>query len=212
MSSAITAAATADWDQPVQSTSARRGPVPRTVIPVSHDWEDDSDDAPEDNQRIWENANAQNANPMPRVIVSGSSQAALALASQPQMRILKRPTNAAPVAPPPPVAPVETLKEREARYQAARGRIFGTEAEADAGAAGKEKVDVAAGKKSPGSGVTRNPRGPTGAGASDGQNPAAGNGNGTTGFRARNANPPPPSPNPPTHDGASAFVAQQTAP
>ncbi|KAJ7784923.1 hypothetical protein DFH07DRAFT_786309 [Mycena maculata] len=174
------------WDQPVQSTSFRRGPIPRTAIPVSDDWEDDEDeDEPqngEDNQRIWENANAQT--PMPNLILSGSSHAAAAppaAAFQPKMRILKRPTNSGPVAPPPPVAPGETLKEREARYQAARERIFGAEGEGPS-----SPGDKTSGQTPPaGVGVVRNPRGP-----------APNDDSAPKGFRARSANPPPPSPNP----------------
>ncbi|KAJ7861282.1 hypothetical protein B0H13DRAFT_2568349 [Mycena leptocephala] len=84
----------------------------------------------EDNQRIWENANAQM--PMPSLIVSGAAAAPPAAALQPKMRILKRPTNAGPVGLPPPTVAGETLKEREARYQAARERIFGAEADGTA--------------------------------------------------------------------------------
>ncbi|KAJ7679666.1 hypothetical protein B0H17DRAFT_79014 [Mycena rosella] len=71
---------TAEWDQPVQSTSARRAapPATRAAIPVCDDWEDDDDDAdqPEDNQRIWDTANAQT--PMPALILSPSSSHAAA--------------------------------------------------------------------------------------------------------------------------------------
>ncbi|KAJ7291915.1 hypothetical protein C8J57DRAFT_1492392 [Mycena rebaudengoi] len=180
-------AATADWDPPMQSTSSRRAPaIPKTVIPVSDDWEDDveEDEAQngEDNQRIWENANARA--PMPSLIVSGSSHAATApppAAFQPKMRILKRPTNSGPAEGlQQPVAAGETLKEREARYQAARDRIFGGEAE---GTSTPEKKD---GRSSPaGVAVVRNPRGP----AAEAPNSAS------KGFRARSGNPPP-SPNP----------------
>ncbi|KAJ6603267.1 hypothetical protein DFH09DRAFT_1124096 [Mycena vulgaris] len=177
--------ATAEWDPPVQSTSSRRGPIPRTVIPVSDDWEDDDEVADpqnaEDNQRIWENANAQT--PMPSLIVSGSAHTAVAppaAAFQPKMRILKRPTNTGPVGAPPPVVAGETLKEREARYQAARERIFGAEGDA------ASPADKKGGQVSPALvGVVRNPRGP----APEAQNAAS------KGFRARSGNPPPPSPN-----------------
>ncbi|KAJ7035910.1 hypothetical protein C8F04DRAFT_1258544 [Mycena alexandri] len=185
-------AATAELQQPVQSTSARRGPTPRTVIPVSDDWEDDEDeDEPqnaEDNQRIWDNANAQA--PMPNLVVSGSNHAAAAppaAAFQPKMRILKRPTNSAAVAAAPPTTGGETLKEREARYQAARDRIFGSEPD---GRASPGEKKSGSGSGLPVVGVARNPRGPTSDGAqnSSGDTPPKG-------FGARSANPPP-SPNP----------------
>ncbi|KAJ7083459.1 hypothetical protein C8R44DRAFT_822468 [Mycena epipterygia] len=181
-------AASAEWDQPVQSTSSRRGPIPRTVVPVSDDWEDDDDDdSPqngEDNQRIWENANAQT--PMPSLIVSGSNHAAAAppaAAFQPKMRILKRPTNTGSAALPPPVVAGETLKEREARYQAARERIFGREGDGTLSAGDKK-----GGASPAGGGVVRNPRGPI----SEAQDTAP-----SKGFGARSGNAPPPSPNPP---------------
>ncbi|KAJ6616699.1 hypothetical protein B0H10DRAFT_2219196 [Mycena sp. CBHHK59/15] len=182
-------AATADWDPPVQSTSSRLAPIPRTVVPVSDDWEDDEEvDEPqntEDNQRIWENANSQA--PMPSLIVSSSTHTASAppaAAFQPKMRILKRPTNTTPVSLQPQAVAGETLKEREARYQAARYRIFGGEGD---GASSPE--DKQGGRMSPaaaGVAVVRNPRGP----GSDAQSPAP------KGFRARSCNAPP-SPNPP---------------
>ncbi|KAJ6545481.1 hypothetical protein B0H19DRAFT_1266908 [Mycena capillaripes] len=179
-------AAAAGWDQPIQSTSARRGPIPRTVIPVSDDWEDSDEEEPqnaEDNQRIWQNANTQA--PMPSLIVSNSNNASAAAppaaAFQPKMRILKRPTNPGPAVAPPPAAAGETLKEREARYQAARDRIFGTE-----GDGASSPGDKKSGQASPaGVGVVRNPRGP----ASEAQDTPP------KGFGARSGNPPP-SPNP----------------
>ncbi|KAJ7510604.1 hypothetical protein B0H11DRAFT_2215363 [Mycena galericulata] len=180
-------ATTAGWDQPVQSTSARRGPIQRTVIPVSDDWEDDDDELEiepqnaEDNQRIWENANAQT--PMPNLILSGSTHASVAAppaaAFQPKMRILKRPTNAAPAALPPSTVSGETLKEREARYQAARERIFGAEAESSLSPGDKKGVGV-------GVGVVRNPHGPTADPQLQNSMPK--------GFKTRSA--PPTSPNP----------------
>ncbi|KAJ7748387.1 hypothetical protein B0H16DRAFT_1725572 [Mycena metata] len=185
-------AATAEWHQPVQSTSARRGPIPRTVVPVSDDWEDDDDENEpqnaEDNQRIWENANAQT--PMPNLIVSGSNHAAAAppaAAFQPKMRILKRPTNSAPVAAAPPTTSGETLKDREARYQAARDRIFGNEPD---GRASPGDSKAGGGSGLPPVGVARNPRGPTSDAAQNSSGDAP-----PKGFGARSANPPP-SPNP----------------
>ena len=119
---------------------------------------------------------------MPSLIVSGAA-APPAAALQPKMRILKRPTNTGPVGLPPPAVAGETLKEREARYQAARERIFG--AEGDGTASPGEKRS---GQTTPVAvGVVRNPRGP----APEAQNPASG----SKGFRARSGNPPPLSPN-----------------
>ncbi|KAJ7141604.1 hypothetical protein C8R46DRAFT_1135366 [Mycena filopes] len=190
-------ATTLEWEQPVQSTSARRPPIPRTVIPVSDDWEDDDEESEpqnaEDNQRIWENANARA--PMPNLIVSSSSLAAAAppaAALQPKMRILKRPTNSAPAAPAPATTGGETLKEREVRYQAARDRIFGNEADGRA-SPGEKKVGGGGGLSPVG--VARNPRGPISSNA-DASTPPKG-------FGARSANPPP-SPNPVRESDAGA--------
>ncbi|KAJ7613644.1 hypothetical protein DFH06DRAFT_144627 [Mycena polygramma] len=184
--------APAEWDQPIPSTSGSRRPiVPRSVIPVSDDWEDDAEDWDEDepqntegNQQIWENANSRA--PMPSLIVSNSSHTSAAppaAAFQPKMRILKRPTNPGPVAAPPSAPAGESLKEREARYQAARDRIFGTEGDR-ASSPGDKK---GGGEASPaGVGVVRNPKGP----ASEAQDTPP------KGFGARRSGNPPPSPNP----------------
>ncbi|KAF8203470.1 hypothetical protein K438DRAFT_1964954 [Mycena galopus ATCC 62051] len=187
--------------QPGPKTKRKTAP-----LPVSDDWEDDDDDdgdgddrevvnededRDEDwargagdnpNQRIWRDANAQA--PMPALILSASSTSSThhtpappAAALQPAMRILKRPSPTGPVVPA--AAPVagETLKEREARYQAARDRIFG---EADAtGAAKKDKAG----------GVVRNPKGPDT--DTDGTTPPRG-------FGTRN--PPAPPRRTPSHD------------
>ncbi|KAJ7210901.1 hypothetical protein GGX14DRAFT_625143 [Mycena pura] len=180
-------ASTGEWDQPVQSSSSRRAPIPRTVIPVVNDWEDDDDDGDQDappnaenNQRIWETANAQApASPMPALVVSGSAAVAPpAAAFQPKLRILKRPPSAAPTPAPSPPLPGETLKEREARYKAARDRIFGQENDGAAGAGDKKDG------QQPAQGVLRNPRGP----APEGPDALP------KGFTARSANAPP-SPN-----------------
>ncbi|KAJ7323811.1 hypothetical protein DFH08DRAFT_886968 [Mycena albidolilacea] len=176
--------AAADWDQAAPSTSSRRPPVPKTVVPVSDDWEDDEELEEEDNQRVWADANSRA--PMPSLIISGSSTTSSAAAPpppaafQPAMRILKRPSNAGPAAAPPPVAAGETLKEREARYQAARERIFGSDSDGGASSPG-DKKDKKAG------GVVRNPRGP--AAPLDAETPPKG-------FTVRRSGNPPPSPNP----------------
>lgn len=73
--------------------------------------------------------NAKAPNPMPELIIAPSATHVLPpppAAFQQTMRILKRPGSDAsnkPATPPPSSA--ESLKEREARYQAARERIFG---------------------------------------------------------------------------------------
>ncbi|KAJ7602539.1 hypothetical protein FB45DRAFT_966282 [Roridomyces roridus] len=166
-----TMAATADWDhQPLESTSASAYPTAQT-FPVSDDWEDDDEDNgesdtlpnPEKNQRIWENANA--ASPMPNVILapsrSSSATGPPAAALQPALRILKRPPQAPGQTTPPPATQGETLEERDARYQAARARIFGSAEEstgpADGSTSAKGKKEK---QKGGGGSVTRHPRGP----------------------------------------------------
>ncbi|KAJ3567937.1 hypothetical protein NP233_g6038 [Leucocoprinus birnbaumii] len=83
------------------------------------------------NKKIWEAANKQVVTPMPTLVSTrtGSVIPPPAAAFQPAMRILKRPSSSSPsqnssVTSPP---PGETLQEREARYAAARERIFGSE-------------------------------------------------------------------------------------
>ncbi|KAJ7227587.1 hypothetical protein B0H12DRAFT_1240505 [Mycena haematopus] len=117
--------------------------------PRVDDWEDDDDDADEngaDNQQIWHNANTRA--PMPHLIASPAAAAPPAAALQPAMRILKRPSATATSPSLPPVGPGETLREREARYRAARDRIFG------------DGADRGSDKKGVGVGVMRNPKGP----------------------------------------------------
>jgi len=117
------------WDQP--STSNRpntilRRPVPTTSVP--DDWDADDDEEEENNQKIWEDANTRA--PMPELIISSSTTTATvvpppATAFQAPMRILKRPSsqNASPNSTSS-QTPAETLAQREARYHAARERIF----------------------------------------------------------------------------------------
>jgi len=117
------------------STSVRSKNV---VVP--DDWDLDEEEEEDigrlvdtHNKQLWEDANAKVHHPMPDLIISrGTSSTSVALPSlplnqPPPMRILKRPsasssstasTNSGSVA-------GETLKEREARYHAARERIFG---------------------------------------------------------------------------------------
>ncbi|GLB39749.1 putative SUZ domain containing protein [Lyophyllum shimeji] len=175
------------WDLPNPPTSSRhRPPVP--AQPVRDDWEDDDVDDPQteqDNRRIWEDANARAPNPMPAVIISPSATSPHTVMSpppgafQPAMRILKRPSapNSNPPTPPPASTSTESLKEREARYQAARERIFGAGEEPPPGreattspkptsSRDKREKDKQRRGSTPqnasGAGVARHPRGPTG--------------------------------------------------
>ncbi|KAG6887962.1 hypothetical protein C0995_011355 [Termitomyces sp. Mi166 len=125
------------WDQPhIPSTSSSRHKV-ATQAGVPDDWDDDDDGddesvTEESNKRIWEDANAKAPNPMPELIIAPSVTSSNHVvppppgAFQPTMRILKRPSSGADgkSATPPPSS-AESLKDREARYQAARERIFG---------------------------------------------------------------------------------------
>lgn len=162
-----------DWDAPLPKLLTRRPPAPPVAVP--DDWDNDDDDneltaevaSAETNQRIWQDAyvhdttsmlllipslrNAKAPAPMPSLIVSSSSSAVPlpVEAFQPTMKILKRPKNtlSEPAASQSSSANMaETLKEREAKYQAARDRIFGET---------KEKTTTAAA-------VIRNPKGPEG--------------------------------------------------
>ncbi|CDO76541.1 hypothetical protein BN946_scf184395.g3 [Trametes cinnabarina] len=107
---------------------------------VRDDWDDDEADALEvdDPQKLWEEANARA--PMPQVVIAGSSTSSTAALSpppaalQPVMRILKRPSasSSSPSSPSPSGSAIandsiasNSYAEREARYQAARERIFG---------------------------------------------------------------------------------------
>ncbi|KAK2460829.1 hypothetical protein APHAL10511_007299 [Amanita phalloides] len=101
----------------------------RTSSPVPDEWDNDEWEEAEDeeeNRRIWDEANTKSQAPMPSII-SSTHPLPPPAAFQPALRILKRPS------PTPPSAPSSAstqdpsdLKDREARYQAARDRIFGT--------------------------------------------------------------------------------------
>ncbi|KAK0194472.1 hypothetical protein F5146DRAFT_998850 [Armillaria mellea] len=140
-----------DWDAPSASTSVTTRAAVATA-PVRDDWEDDEDEdededeaqAPteEANQRLWNDANTKPAAPMPTV-VSNSTPTPPPAAFQPVMRILKRPAASSGVPAAPSGEEEESFREREARYQAARERIFGSERE----------------REQPSSTVLRNPRG-----------------------------------------------------
>ncbi|KAG5335579.1 hypothetical protein C0989_000968 [Termitomyces sp. Mn162] len=131
------------WDQPHIPSTPRYKMATQVRVPDDWDDEEEGEDgedgepvAEESNKRIWEDANAKAPNPMPELIVAPSTTSSNHVvppplgAFQPTMRILKRPesgTNNKPATPPP---SAESLKEREARYQAARERIFGSDSEA----------------------------------------------------------------------------------
>lgn len=122
--------------------------------------------------------------PMPELVLSSSNSTSLvasppAVILQAPMRILKRPTaslnsgsNLTPQ------ENVETLAEREVRYQAARERIFGGEEGGDKKISGKGNVTAKRGARGSQDGdlqgqvsvvnVVRNPLGPTDSSRGDG--------------------------------------------
>uniref|UniRef100_A0A0W0FV14 SUZ RNA-binding domain-containing n=1 Tax=Moniliophthora roreri TaxID=221103 RepID=A0A0W0FV14_MONRR len=120
------------------AATVRRVAKPKAVVP--DDWEDDDDEEEEEeeppseetNKKIWEDANSKVPAPMPVLNISSSSSVTSApppAVFQPMLKILKRPTsnqtNIDSRTPSP--ASAESLRDREARYQAARNRIFGNE-------------------------------------------------------------------------------------
>ncbi|KAG7095695.1 hypothetical protein E1B28_006409 [Marasmius oreades] len=149
-----------DWGQPETSVHQPR-PGARSKAVVRDDWEDEEDEeSPNDeaNKRIWEKADSKAPTPMP-VVSTTSSRSVTSPpppgAFQPALKILKRPTSAINVHPrTPSPASSESLKEREARYQEARSRIFG-----DADSGSESKLSLA-------TNITRNPYGPSSSQAS----------------------------------------------
>lgn len=110
---------------------------------------------------------------MPSVVLSPSASASHQVVSpplgafQPTMRILKRPSNSSSNSPtPPPSSSSESLKDREAKYQAARERIFGKEAHNGHGNTSSQSSGDKKERKQltpqnvPTVAVVRNPRGP----------------------------------------------------
>ncbi|KAF4576277.1 SUZ domain-containing protein [Pleurotus pulmonarius] len=156
----------------------------RQVVPDDWDDDDDEEDAlpdPELNKKIWHEANTKA--PMPEVLVKSSSTvvAPPASAFQPQLRILKRPSATPPASnTPSQVGTRDSVQEREARYNAARERIFGTneqgqEPEGSTNASlsslqsaplrdSSRRMDPTHSSTPPRTSVTRNPRGPADAG------------------------------------------------
>ncbi|KAF9484100.1 hypothetical protein BDN70DRAFT_872993 [Pholiota conissans] len=185
------------WDdEPRRSTTSNASGIGSTSnvrpkaapVAVKDDWEDDDeeeeDSSLEDkNRQLWEDANNKEHHPMPAVVISRGVSASittptLPLNQPPPMRILKRPS----ASPSPSTTNVstptgETLQEREARYQAARERIFGGAQEAGGEStegkknppskkSGSQSTSPTPSNSSPNSSasttkVVRNPRGPS---------------------------------------------------
>ncbi|KAL7284559.1 hypothetical protein ACG7TL_001851 [Trametes sanguinea] len=143
---------------------------------VRDDWDDDDADLPdeEDPKKLWEEANARA--PMPQVVIAGSSTSNAAALSpppaalQPVMRILKRPSASPSSSASSPgsssandPSTSKSYAEREARYQAARERIFGgsqpaadaTDAQQSEGGANARSAANATPVR-----ITREPKGP----------------------------------------------------
>ncbi|KAG6835509.1 hypothetical protein H0H93_000693, partial [Arthromyces matolae] len=171
------------WDEEenIPSTSNRKT-IPQAQVP--DDWDDDDEEeeqvTEETNQRLWEQANTKAPNPMPELILAPSATSSThvvpppAGAFQPTLRILRRPNsgvNSKTTTPPPSTS--ESFREREARYQAARERIFGSESGASTpsteepnslspsprGTQSKDKREQT--RTPPFVAVVRTPRGPT---------------------------------------------------
>ncbi|PPQ95355.1 hypothetical protein CVT26_008200 [Gymnopilus dilepis] len=147
----------APYTRPPISASSSKSQISKPA-PVRDDWDADDDDdeaaspeaIEERNKQVWEDANLKEHRPMPSLVISrGSSSTStmpsLPINEPPPMRILKRPSPAiSPSQSSSSNVSTETLQEREARYQAARERIFGTLAPTgDASDSGDKK------KKSP---------------------------------------------------------------
>lgn len=159
------------WDRPSgcsRSNHILRRPVPAQSVP--DDWDNDDEDEEEDNQKIWENANTRA--PMPELLISSSSTTSTAVppsatAFQAPMRILKRPSQNSSSNSSSSQTPTESLAQREARYQAARERIFGgddgSRSNVSDSGSGKSKRDGEVRKGSPSLpvNVLRNPIGPS---------------------------------------------------
>ncbi|KDR77095.1 hypothetical protein GALMADRAFT_278943 [Galerina marginata CBS 339.88] len=172
------------------TTGSAGGSRSKIVSPASvrDDWEMDEDEeddgdhsVDERNKQIWEDANSKVHYPMPSLVVSrgsssGSAVPSLPLNQPPAMRILKRPS--------PSISPSqssgninatgETFQEREARYQAARERIFGASTEEVADNGDKQKTPSGNVKKTspppPSTKVSREPHGPTNSNGNGGIN------------------------------------------
>ncbi|OSC96499.1 hypothetical protein PYCCODRAFT_1441025 [Trametes coccinea BRFM310] len=176
---AVTNKSTASDSWGAPSTSAiisRASQHSQAQSAVRDDWDDDDADLPdeEDPQKLWEEANARA--PMPQVVIAGSSTSNAAALSpppaalQPVMRILKRPSASPSSSASSPGSSTandpsasKSYAEREARYQAARERIFGesqpatetTDAQQPEGGANARSATNATPVR-----ITREPKGP----------------------------------------------------
>jgi len=194
------------WDQPSVNNASSRSkallrPVPAQSVP--DDWDDEEGDEEDDNQKIWEDANTRA--PMPELVLTSSSTASTVApppitAFQTPMRILKRPSashnDPSANASASPGASSHTLAEREARYQAARERIFGGDDGSgsnlsDTGGSGKSKLRGGGAAQAPASSPTqmgnvlRQPLGPEADSPKDGEV-----GKTPKGFKRRSTNGP----------------------
>ncbi|KAG1807476.1 uncharacterized protein BJ212DRAFT_1485594 [Suillus subaureus] len=117
---------------PLAGAATKSQRKPQQVVP--DDWDNDEDEE-EDNAKVWEDAN--NKAPMPELVISPSSTGTCVVppppaAFQPTMRILKRPSPSQSASNSTTSLSSQTrntLAEREAQYQEARNRIFGTTGE-----------------------------------------------------------------------------------
>jgi len=141
-----------------------------------------------------DNRNSKEFRPMPAVIISRGASASntpssLPLNQPPTMRILKRPSpSASPSQSSTNVNGSESLQDREARYQAARERIFGPSSPSAGSNDKMPKVSSPTPPPLEATKIVREPRGPD----SSGDN-GTGQRHDGKGFRERKIKPPPPS-------------------
>jgi hypothetical protein len=138
-----------------------------------------------------------NKAPMPQIVANSSSSsassaplaAAAAALSQPTMRILKRPSASSSQAssPPPAQSATPPLAERQARYEAARQRIFADASSSPTSPASLSSSSSPAPSPAPSTAVriTREPHGPTAVATAGSASPNA------KGFGHRRAPKPP---------------------
>jgi hypothetical protein len=169
------------WDYSSEPPSHSITSTKRQRALVPDNWDDDDVEEEEQApQTVWDAANKEA--PMPEILRSATASTSTATpppttAFQPSLRILKRPSPSVTLSPSSPSPQqLETLAQKEARYQAARERIFGDEAVQDDG-----NSNGSTSKKSPQSSkgssstvkadsviVSRHPTGP---GSTDGSSP-----------------------------------------
>ncbi|TBU42965.1 hypothetical protein BD309DRAFT_865220 [Dichomitus squalens] len=175
MSSAQSKIQTDSWGSPAAASIQRRAQPASDHI--RDDWDDDEVELGEveDPQKVWEEANKRAR--MPELVIAGSSTSGPSVTSpppaafQPVLRILKRPTaTPSPSTSPSSVsassspssnAPSGTYAEREARYRAARDRIFGDSSpSSDTPGESGLQTPQALKKSPPPVEITREPKGP----------------------------------------------------